>query len=140
MGSKEQIRKAKRLRKVFGGGWRQAGFLAAAGIYALDHHIERLHNDHYRAAALAAEAKNLSFVDEVYPQETNIVIFRLANELQPTAFIQALAENNIKVSSFGGQYIRMVTHLDFDDNMLEKTIEELRKFTPAKAKKAAVSR
>ena len=139
VGKKSDIRKAKRIRKVLGGGWRQAGFLAAAGIYALDHHVTRLAEDHLRAAELALVAAQLPYTAEVFPQETNIVIFSVNEQTDPKQLIQFLAERNIKVSSFGGQHIRMVTHLDFDDWMLEKTIAALQEFTPAKVKKAGVT-
>ncbi len=118
IGDKEFIRKARRVRKVFGGGMRQAGFLAAAGIYALDNNIDRLAEDHLRAKQLAATLHSLSFIDNVLPVETNIIIFNLAAKINPEVFIQKLADRNIKAVGFGKQAIRFVTHLDFTDDML----------------------
>jgi threonine aldolase len=121
LGDKEFIRKARRVRKVFGGGMRQAGYLAAAGIYALDNNIQRLKEDHKRAKQLASTINALNFVDDVLPVETNIVIFNLNEKVNPTEFIQKLASHNIKASGFGKQAIRFVTHLDFTDEMLVQT-------------------
>ena len=120
LGSKEFIKKARRVRKVFGGGMRQAGFYAAAGIYALDNNIERLKEDHHRVKQIVEILQTTSYVKDVLPVETNIVIFNLNDNLKPGEFIEKLAKQNIKVSGFGKQAIRIVTHLDFDDVMLEK--------------------
>jgi len=124
--SADNIKKARRIRKVFGGGMRQVGFLAAAGIFALDHHVERLSEDHVRAAELGKVLSGLSFVDEVFPVETNICVFRINERLPSSAFIEALKAKNILVVSFGKQLVRMVTHLDFNDDMLVKTTAELK--------------
>lgn len=126
LSSKENIRKAKRVRKVFGGGMRQAGFLAAAGIYALDHNIERLKEDHKRAKILGEEIKKLSFVEELFPVDTNLVVFRLSENMKSEDFLKKLFQKNIKAVSFGKQLIRMVTHLDFTDDMLDEFIKTLR--------------
>ena len=120
LGSHELIRKAKRIRKVMGGGWRQAGFLAAAGIYALDHHMERLKEDHRRAVELAGMLSRLPFVDRILPVDTNIVIVQLADTVDTNAYLRNLAEQGILVSAFGKQQIRLVTHLDFNDAMLDR--------------------
>lgn len=122
LGNKEFINKARRIRKVFGGGMRQAGYLAAAGIYALDNNIGRLQKDHKRAKELAAVLAKLPFVENVLPVETNIVIFNLNNKLTPEKLVVSLAEKNIKVVAFGKQAVRFVTHLDFTDEMLQQTI------------------
>ena len=127
LGSKEHIYKARRIRKVFGGGMRQAGYLAAAGIYALDNNIARLKEDHARAKKLAEILKSLSYVVEVMFPETNIIYFRLADNFQGADFQQKIAENNIRVISLDNQVIRMVTHLDFSDEMLDKTEAVLKK-------------
>ena len=126
LSSKENIKKAKRVRKVFGGGMRQAGFLAAAGIYALDHNIKRLKEDHQRAKRIGEEIKKLSFVEELYPVDTNIVVFRLSDKMESENFLKTLSQKNIKAVQFGKQLIRMVTHLDFTDAMLEELIKVLR--------------
>lgn len=126
IGSKEFIRQARRVRKVFGGGMRQAGYLAAAGIYALDNHIDRLKEDHQRAKILGETISKLSFVSSVLPVETNIIIFNLDDKISSEMFLAKLAENGIKAVGFGKQAIRFVTHLDFTDEMLEKTLGVLK--------------
>jgi threonine aldolase len=120
LGNKEFIQKARRVRKVFGGGMRQAGYLAAAGIYALDHHVNRLKEDHKRAKELEKIVSKLSYVDNVIPVYTNIVIFNVNKKIQPQEYVGKLAANGIKASGFGKQAIRFVTHLDFTDEQLEK--------------------
>lgn len=119
IGSKAFITKARRFRKAMGGGMRQAGFLAAAGLYALDNHIDRLKEDHKRAKEIGKALENSTFVKQILPVETNIVIFELNDDINPTSFLQVLASKGIKAVSFGGQYIRFVTHLDFEDNQLD---------------------
>ena len=119
------ISKAKRVRKVMGGGWRQAGFLAAAGIHALDHHVQRLKEDHRRAIELAEMLSRLPFVESMLPVDTNIVIFRLTDSVESQAFIQKLAGQDVLVSAFGKQQIRLVTHLDFTEPMLDRMNEVL---------------
>ena len=121
LGTKEFVAKARRVRKVFGGGMRQAGYLAAAGIYALDNNIHRLKDDHGRAKQLANTMSTLSYIENVLPVDTNIIIFNLNNQLKPEDFVKKLAAYNIKATGFGKQAIRFVTHLDFTDEMLEKT-------------------
>lgn len=118
LGEKVFITQARRIRKVFGGGMRQAGYLAAAGIYALDHHISRLKEDHQRARHLGKLLEKMPFVTEVLPIQTNIVIFKLAEKMPAATFLEKLAENNILAVQFGKQTIRLVTHLDFNDEML----------------------
>ncbi|HET6990354.1 MAG TPA: GntG family PLP-dependent aldolase, partial [Bacteroidia bacterium] len=122
LGSKEFIRQARRIRKVFGGGMRQAGFLAAAGIFALDNHINRLKEDHARAKTIGEIMSKLPYIANVLPVETNIIIFNLNDKLSPEKFVKQLSENGIKATGFGKQAIRFVTHLDFTDEMLEKTV------------------
>ena len=120
LGSKAFIQKCKRIRKVMGGGWRQAGYLAAAGLYALENHVDRLADDHRRAARLAATLRLQPYVAEVLNPETNLVIFRL-HDTQPAAgFLAALETRGIRASSFGPQWIRFVTHLDVDDAMVAR--------------------
>lgn len=126
LGSKAHIRQATRIRKVLGGGMRQAGYLAAAGIYALDHNVRLLADDHRRAQMLGEVLQSLSFVREVLPVATNIVIFSLKG-ISPQQMLAKLAEHDILAIAFGSNEIRMVTHLDFDDHMLEKVVETLRK-------------
>ncbi len=118
LGTKEFVKKARRVRKVFGGGMRQAGFLAAAGIYALDNNINRLKEDHQRARQIEGMLKALPFVESVMPVDTNILIFNLTDNISGTQFEKKLSDNNIKCAAFGKQTIRFVTHLDFTDYML----------------------
>jgi threonine aldolase len=111
---------------------RQAGYLAAAGIYALDHHITRLEEDHHRAQAIGKTLKPLPFVKEVLPIETNIVIFILQDNVKDSDFLQKLKENNIWAVGFGSQTVRMVTHLDFTDEMLDHLNNYLSTFQSSK--------
>ena len=119
---KEDSDKARRIRKVFGGGMRQAGFLAAAAIFALDNNIERLKKDHIRAREIGNALKGLSYVEEVLPVDTNIVIFRLAGDRTSAEYIAILEEKGIGAVPFGPKEIRFVTHLDFDDIALDQTV------------------
>jgi threonine aldolase len=120
LGTTDFIKKARRVRKVFGGGMRQAGFLAAAGIYALDNNINRLIEDHKRAKQIEAMLVKLHYVESVLPVDTNIVIFNLSQSLKLDLFEAKLKEQGIKMSAFGKQTVRFVTHLDFTDDMLVK--------------------
>ena len=125
---KEFEPKARRIRKVFGGGMRQAGFMAAAGLYALENNIPRLKEDHKRAKTLGKSLATLPFVKSMMPVDTNIIIFELKDET-PEQFLAKLAQYNIKALAFGHTQIRLVTHLDFDDRMLDRTIEVLKKLS-----------
>jgi len=120
---------ARRMRKVFGGGMRQAGFLAAAGSYALDHHIVRLKEDHIRAKELGNVLQGVSWVKWMMPVDTNIVIFSVSDRLTPEKVLSKLEEHQIKAIKFGSSEIRLVTHLDFDDRMLDKTVEVFKKLS-----------
>ncbi|NDK56413.1 threonine aldolase family protein [Pontibacter fetidus] len=126
LGSKAFIKQSRRVRKVFGGGMRQAGYLAAACIYALDNNIERLKEDHRKAKLMEETLLQMNYVESVLPVETNIVIFKLNQKYNDAAFINTLAEQNIRVSAFGPQMIRFVTHLDVTDEMLEHTLKVLK--------------
>jgi threonine aldolase len=119
LGTKADIKRAKKVRKVFGGGMRQAGFLAAAGIYALDHQVERLKEDHNRARVLGQFLVQAPQVVEVLPVATNIVIARLGG-ISPEVYLQQLAAEGIKGVKFGKDLVRFVTHLDFGDTHLEE--------------------
>jgi threonine aldolase len=119
LGSAEVISKARRFRKVMGGGWRQAGFLAAAGIYALDHHVSRLKQDHIRAREMAAMFASKSEVEAIFPVDTNIVIIKLMPDISETAYVRKLAELGILAVTFGKGLVRFVTHLDFTDDHLQ---------------------
>jgi threonine aldolase len=129
IGDTDFIKMARRFRKVMGGGMRQAGYLAAAGIYALDHHILRLKEDNDRARVLGETLKALPWVDSVRPVQTNIVIFDLKPPLTAASFLQKITEKGINASPFGPMTVRFVTHLDYTEEMLRKTLailEELK--------------
>jgi len=123
---KEWMAKARRMRKVFGGGMRQAGYLAAAGLYALVHHVSRLKEDHVRAREIGKVLSNLSYVKSVMPVDTNIVIFELKDGVTPAQFVESIALEGIRVLAFSATEIRMVTHLDFNDEMLDQTMRVLK--------------
>jgi len=127
LGTHEKIRQAKRVRKVFGGGMRQAGYLAAACIYALDNHVERLSEDHKRAKEIGDAAANIPFVKTVYQVDTNIVIIELDGKSEQD-MLQSLEENGVLAVPFGKNLVRFVTHLDFTDNHLDQFCEILKKF------------
>ncbi|MEM6270600.1 MAG: GntG family PLP-dependent aldolase [Bacteroidota bacterium] len=126
LSSRDRIHQARRVRKVFGGGMRQAGFLAAAGIYALDHHRERLKEDHRRARLIEGMLQDQPYVAEVLPVATNIVVFRLVDGLAPVRFLEDLAAQGVLGVPFGGQLVRLVTHLDFTEEMLNPLSEALK--------------
>jgi threonine aldolase len=113
--SAERIAEARIWRKRYGGGMRQAGILAAAGLYALDNHVDRLADDHRRAAALGAALG----VDDV---ATNIVVVDVDDAATVAA---AAAEQGVLVSALGPRFLRLVTHLDVDDDGLDRAIEVL---------------
>lgn len=112
VGNRDFIREAKRIRKRFGGAWRQAGFLAAAGIYALDNHIDRLTEDHEKAKKLGACLAAQPYVQRVSPVQTNIVIFTLHDESKEKEFAKRLLDKGVRIISMGQGKLRMVTHLD----------------------------
>ncbi|HEY5646211.1 MAG TPA: GntG family PLP-dependent aldolase [Pseudomonadales bacterium] len=125
LGERDFIREALRVRKRFGGGWRQAGMLAAAGIYALDHHVDRLAEDHQRAARLGRHLAQLPYATSVRPVQTNIVVLELENPDRALGFIKALREAGVRASHTGGSIVRMVTHLDLSDEDINRTCEIL---------------
>jgi len=125
LGSKDQIKKARRIRKVMGGGMRQAGYLAAAGIYALDHHIERLKTDNERAHKTGQILAKKGFVSHLKPVLTNIVIFELDPRISCEMFLDALKKHHILASAFGHQTIRLVFHLDISEQEFETICQVL---------------
>jgi threonine aldolase len=126
VGTIKHMEKALRIRKIFGGGMRQAGFLAAAGIYAIDHQWARLKEDHRKAKELGEALRKLLQVDFVEEVETNIVIFQLKPQEDISAFIQLLQKNEILISNMGQGKLRMVTHLDSTDAMHGNVLEVLK--------------
>ncbi len=115
LGSKDFIKKSRKIRKVMGGGMRQSGYLAAAGIYALENNIARLADDHARAKQIEAMLRQCDWVKQVLPVETNIVIFEVADSARTA---DMLAAKGIKTSPFSPTLVRMVTHLDITDAMV----------------------
>lgn len=130
LGSKETINKAIKIRKAFGGGMRQAGYLAAAGIYALDHHVERLAADHANARILAEALERVNYVASVMPVETNIVLFDAAEGYRADQIVHQLGEKGILCSTTGPRTIRMVTHLDISEEMTGITAETIINLRP----------
>lgn len=118
VGEKDFIHKSRRVRKVFGGGMRQSGMLAAACSYALDHHINRLAEDHQLAKDLAGMLQHQTWVKEVVEPDTNIVVVELQQATQQDYILTQLAENGILAVGFGKGKIRFVTHLDLNQNDL----------------------
>ena len=129
LGKIDFIKQARRVRKVFGGGMRQGGYLAAAGIYALENNIERLAEDHHHAKQIAAALAKKDFVGKIMPVETNIVIFEITgSSYNPKTFCKELGKYEILCLPISATQVRMVTHLDFTKEMLKKltdTIETL---------------
>ncbi len=125
LGEQEFIAEARRFRKVMGGGMRQAGYLAAAAIYALDHHVERLREDHEKARKLAAAVQQLPFVSQVRPVKTNILIFDVEAPHTAESFLAVLAAKGVKAVAFGPQTVRMVTHLDVSMEEIERVCQVL---------------
>lgn len=123
LGKKTFIKKARRIRKMLGGGMRQAGFLAAAGLYALEHNVDRLQHDHQHAKLLADALGKRKFVGEILPVETNILIFEIKNGITASDFVDKLQEHNIKTLAISPTQVRMVLHLDITPAMVQKTIE-----------------
>lgn len=123
LGTKEDIKRALRIRKIFGGGMRQSGYLAAAGLYALQNNINRLEIDHRRAKELGSLLENMSWVANVEPVETNILIFGLQPSVDEKLFMEKLKLKGILISSMGHGKLRIVTHLDYKEVMHEYVME-----------------
>jgi threonine aldolase len=124
LGKSDFIKKARRVRKVFGGGMRQAGFLAAAGIYALENNIERLVEDHDKAKQIAEPIAKKDFVKMILPVETNIIIFELKDSITAPALVAKLKELDILAYAIASNRVRFVVHLDVTKEMVERTIEK----------------
>jgi threonine aldolase len=127
LGTKQDIAKARRIRKVFGGGMRQAGVLAAAGIYALDNHVERLAQDHAHAKMIEAALLSHTLVESVIPVETNIIIFELKPSINAAEMLNKLKEKGILCFAMSKQTIRFVVHLDVSEEMVGRTVEIINK-------------
>ena len=125
VGKKELIKKARRIRKVFGGGMRQAGFLAAAGIYALENNIGRLTEDHQHAKQIAGAIAQKNYIKQVLPVETNIIIFEVNDTISAPQWVSQFKERNIIGYAISPQRVRLVVHLDISEEMVKKTIKEI---------------
>lgn len=134
LGDRTFIRRARRVRKAFGGAMRQAGYLAAAGIYALDHNMGRLKEDNERAKRLGSLLEKHPLVESVIPVESNIVIFRLKKEGSAREFIGRLKEHDIHALAIDLSSVRFVTHLDFTGEMLERVEEVLLTLHPVSSR------
>ena len=129
IGKKSLMKNAIRVRKVLGGGMRQVGFMAAAGIYALDNHLEQLKKDNDRALELSELLSKQPYVKSLEPTETNIIIFYLKDDVKELEFMQKLDEKNIRISNMGQGKLRIVTHLDYSEEMhqfFKETLKEIR--------------
>jgi len=126
LGNGKFIKQARRQRKVMGGGMRQAGYLAAAGIYALENNIERLKEDHEHARQLGQVLANLDYIENIRPIKTNILIFDVKNPWTAATFLEKLNEEGIAAAPFGPQTVRFVMHLDVSKDMVEKVGEILK--------------
>lgn len=127
LGDHQFIKKARKLRKALGGGMRQAGYLAAAGIYALDHHVERLKEDNNRARRVGKILEKLPYVESIRPVQSNILIFDLKPPMTTQKFLQILGEKGIMAVPFGPKTIRFTFHLDLDEKDIKKIIREVKK-------------
>ena len=129
LGTKENINDAIRIRKQFGGNMRQAGYLAAAGLFAIKNNLNRLAEDHKRAKELGAVLNKVNYISSVSLVETNIVIFTLEDKTKEVQFLNLLKSKNILASSMGGGKLRFVTHLDYKQVQHEYVLETLFKLT-----------
>ena len=126
LGTQDFIKKARRVRKVFGGGMRQAGSLAAAGLFALENHVDRLQTDHEQATQLNAMLSSLPFVKEILPVETNIIIAECNRDFDLLGWQSKMKENGILFYAISKNKFRLVTHLDITPDMInyfEKTLK-----------------
>lgn len=126
IGNEDLMKDAIRYRKVFGGNMRQVGFLAAAGLFALDSHISRLKEDHQKAKEIGELLYRLPFIKKVEPVETNIIIFELNKDVDEKEFLKKLKENDIHIIGMGSGKLRIVTHLDYTDEMHGKFLRILK--------------
>lgn len=134
VGSAEKIRQGKRIRKVLGGTMRQAGYIAAAGLYALQNNVERLNIDHIHARAIADSLRKCAWVNSVMNVETNIIIFETAAGISSLDIVSILKENQILASAPSNSLVRMVTHLDVTPAMVQDVIRVVKGINPRTGK------
>ncbi len=125
LGSQSFIQKARRIRKVFGGGMRQAGYIAAGALYAIQHHVTRLEQDHAHAARLVQALQQKDFVGMIPPVETNIILFEVKGRFTPKSLVATLASKGILTIAMSPTQVRIVTHLDITEEMVQQTIREI---------------
>lgn len=125
IGNNDLMQGAIRVRKILGGGMRQVGFAAAAGLYALDNHFERLAEDHKKAKEIGEVLSKNTSIEKVEPIETNILIFELKSDVNETDFLNRLSEKGIQIIGMGSNKLRMVTHLNYSDAMHERLLQIL---------------
>jgi threonine aldolase len=125
LGNNDLMKGAIRIRKILGGGMRQVGFAAAAGLYALDNHFERLAKDHKKAKEIGEVLSDLSMIKTVEPIETNIIIFELNDTVSEVQFLKSLNEKQIQIIGMGSNKLRIVTHLDYTKEMHARFLEIL---------------
>jgi threonine aldolase len=123
LGKRDFIKKARRVRKVMGGGMRQAGYMAAAALFALENHKERLAIDHIHAKQIAEKLLTKDFVGKMMPVETNIIIFEVIGDHTPVSFCEHLKKYDIRCLPISPTQVRMVTHLDVTTEMITRLIE-----------------
>ncbi len=128
LGRQDLMKNAIRVRKILGGGMRQVGFMAAAGLYGMKHQLTRLADDHSKAKELAKTLQNLDYVKHVEPTETNIVIFYLVDDVSEKLFMQDLEGKGVRISNMGQGKLRIVTHHDYTADMHEVFIHILGAF------------
>lgn len=126
IGTKDFIKKSRRVRKVFGGGMRQAGFLAAAGEFALKNNVERLKVDHNNAFALEEVLNACDWVESVVPVMTNIVVVNLKNKNEVDLMVEKFKQKGILCMAFGVGMLRFVTHLDISAADIDQTIQVIK--------------
>ncbi len=123
LGKIDFIKKARRVRKVFGGGMRQAGYLGAAGLYALENNISRLETDHQHAQKIGIALSKKDFIGEILPIETNMIIFEVKGKFTATSLAELLKQHHILCIPISSTQIRMVTHLDVTPEMVERLLD-----------------
>jgi len=125
LGNRDFIQRARRIRKALGGGMRQAGYIAAGALYALKHQVNRLEEDHHHAQLIAAALREKDFVGQMYPVETNIILFEVTGRFTAAQLVEALAEKNILTIAMTPSVVRMVVHLDISSAMVAQTIRAI---------------
>ena len=128
LGTKEQIDRALRVRKMLGGGMRQAGYLAAAASYGMTHHWPRMGDDHQKAKALGEAVKAVDGVRYLAPVDTNIVIFEFTSEAREKQFMEHMQKCKIQLISMGSGKLRFVTHLDYSNDQHAYVLQCIKQF------------